>query len=211
VSMAVVFCNAYAGTWAYARMGRIHYPAGLLFAAAALPGAGMGTLLVGIIPREPFDFALGALLFALGLYLLRTPVRGPGRVATAPAPRYECSLVGALGSAYLGLASSVLGIGGGILHVPFLIRFLDFPPHIATATSQMVLGVVSFTALIAHLIQGSLTPVLVPTACIALGVTMGAPVGASLSAHLRGPALVRVLALALCAVAARLLWRYVHA
>jgi uncharacterized membrane protein YfcA len=212
VSMAVVFCNAYAGTWAYARMGRIDYPAGLLLATAALPGAWLGTMVVGIIPREPFDLALGGLLVALGLYLMINPTRST-RLPVGPKPTTwaDRSLVGAIGSAYLGLLSSILGIGGGILHVPFLIRFLDFPPHVATATSQMVLGVVTCTSVLVHFLQGSLGPVLMPTACIALGVTMGAPVGAALSARLRGPLLVRLLALALCAVAARLLWRFLRA
>ena len=56
-------------------------------------------------------------------------------------------------------------------------------------------------------VRSELDSVLVPTAFLALGVMMGAPVGAALSGWLRGPRLVRLLALALCLVAGRLLWR----
>jgi uncharacterized membrane protein YfcA len=211
VSLTVVFFNAYAGTWAYARLGRINYPAGLLFAAAALPGALLGTLVVAVIPRDPFDVIFGILLLALGLYMVIQPIRGPRSAVPHPgaARTWERrSLLGSIGSAYLGVLSSVLGIGGGILYVPFLIRFLDFPPHAATATSQFVLALGSCTAMVAHLLQGSLDGQYARTACLALGVMLGAPIGALVSERLGGSLLVRLLALSLCAVAGRLLWRF---
>jgi uncharacterized protein len=37
ISLAVVFLNAMSGSYAYARMKRIDYKAGLLFAAATIP------------------------------------------------------------------------------------------------------------------------------------------------------------------------------
>jgi len=46
ISLAVVFFNAYSGTIAYMRMGRIDYRAGTLFSLAGLPGAVLGTMLV---------------------------------------------------------------------------------------------------------------------------------------------------------------------
>src|SRR5438105_15096363 len=54
VSLAVVFFNAYSGTIAYMRMGRVDYWAGALFTAAGLPGAVVGTLLVHEMPRSLF-------------------------------------------------------------------------------------------------------------------------------------------------------------
>jgi uncharacterized protein len=212
VSLTVVFFNAYAGTWAYGRLGRIDYPAGLRFAAAALPGAWLGTLVVGAIPRHPFDLAFALLLLVLGLYLIVRPVRSPPKSSLprgAAWTRERRAVVGSIGSAYLGVLSSLLGIGGGILQVPFLIRFLGLPPHVATATSLFVLAQVTCTAMVAHLVQGSLEGFLIPTACLALGVMMGAPLGAAVSGRLQGPLLVRLLALALCAVAGRLFWRIV--
>src|SRR5262245_57150923 len=46
MSLTVVFFNAYAGVWAYARMGRIDFASGALFAFAGLPGALLGTYVV---------------------------------------------------------------------------------------------------------------------------------------------------------------------
>lgn len=210
MSLTVVFFNAYAGTWAYARMGRIDYAAGLLFALAGIPGALLGALIVTAIPRGPFDVAFGLLLFALGGWLILQPMRSvlqDGRPHDMNEDRQ--ALIGAIGSAYLGLLSSLLGIGGGTLHVPFLVRVLHFPPHIATATSQFVLVLVTAAAMLLHVLRGELNDVLATTAYLALGVMLGAPVGAALSQWLRGPLLIRLLAFALIIVAARLLWRFV--
>ncbi len=213
ISLTVVFFNAYAGTWAYARMGRIDYRAGLLFAVAGIPGALLGTWVIAYVSRGPFDLTFGLLLLGLSVYLILRPVHpGFGSLDGFESRKRlakDGSLLGSIGSAYLGLLSSLLGIGGGILHVPFLIRILRFRPHVATATSQFILALTSLTAAISHLLGGRLNSVLGPTAFLALGVMMGAPVGASISGLFRGPALVRLLALALGAVAIRLLWRLV--
>jgi uncharacterized protein len=44
VSLAVVFFNAFSGSIAYGRLRRIDYRTGLIFPAAALPGAVLGAL-----------------------------------------------------------------------------------------------------------------------------------------------------------------------
>jgi uncharacterized membrane protein YfcA len=210
MSLTVVFFNAYAGTWAYARTGRIDYPAGIRFALAGIPGAVLGTWVVHLIPRKPFDFAFGVTLLAVGVFLIVHPMRRgnspSGSTDADPRAARRRSRLGSIGSAYLGLISTLLGIGGGILHVPFLVRVIGYAPHIATATSHFVLAIVAFTASLAHLLRGELEGVMMPTAFLALGVMMGAPVGAVFSTVVRGPLLLRLLAVALCAVALRLLW-----
>ena len=45
ISLGVVFFNAYSGTVAYVRMGRVDYRSAVLFSAAGLPGAVVGVLL----------------------------------------------------------------------------------------------------------------------------------------------------------------------
>ena len=45
-------------------------------------------------------------------------------------------LVGILLSVFVGFLSSLLGVGGGFIHVPALSRILNFPFHVATATSH---------------------------------------------------------------------------
>ena len=44
ISLAIVFLNALSGSGAYARMKRIDYKSGLIFAGATIPGAILGAL-----------------------------------------------------------------------------------------------------------------------------------------------------------------------
>lgn len=214
MSLTVVFFNAYSGSWAYALRGRIDYPSGVLFAVAGIPGALLGTWIVKMLPRGVFDSVFAALLLGLGVYLIVQPLRiaGSGEPAGKPEPWDSAGgrrtmLIGSVGSAYLGLLSTLLGIGGGILHVPFLVRVLRFSPHVATATSHFILAWVTCIGSLEHYVSGELDNVLGPTAYLALGVMMGAPVGAAFSYWLRGPGLIRLLAVALMLVGARLIWR----
>jgi hypothetical protein len=209
ISLAVVFFNAYSGTIAYMRMKRIDYRAGVLFTIAGLPGAVVGTLLVHEMPRSLFDPAFGVLLLLLGGFLVTRPlgaVRGDGEDAV-DAVSDGRTLAGSVGSAYIGVFSSLLGIGGGIIHVPFLIRVLRMPPHVATATSHFVLTFIALTATVTHVILGEFDRGLSQTMYLAVGVMMGAPLGAAVSARIQGSLIVRLLALALCGVGVRLLIR----
>ena len=210
ISLAVVFFNAYSGTVAYMRMGRIDYRSGVLFTLSSLPGAVLGVLLVHEMPRSLFDPLFGVLLVGIGSFLVANPL-GPSE--TKPAARAPVSdrrtLFGAIGSAYIAVLSSLLGIGGGIIHVPFLIRVLRMPPHTATATSHFVLTFMALAATTTHVALGELDRGLSQTLCLAVGVMMGAPLGAALSSRLQGSLIVRLLALALCLVGLRLLGRLV--
>ena len=47
---------------------------------------------------------------------------------------------------FLGFVASFLGIGGGSLVVPTLAYLLNFPVFIATATSQFIVAILTFTA-----------------------------------------------------------------
>ena len=216
MSLAVVFFNAYSGTLAYIRMKRIDYFAALLFVLAGLPGAVLGPMLAHEIPRAGFEPVFGVLMLAAGAWLAWRPL---GEVVGAPAaaPASDVSqpafqnghfntALGAIGSAYIGFVSTLLGIGGGVIQVPFLVRVLRFPPHVATATSQLVLAVLALVATLSHFALGAFGTGLEHTMVLAVGVMMGAPVGALLSTRVRGSMLVRLLSLALCAVGLRLVW-----
>ncbi|MBX6378223.1 MAG: sulfite exporter TauE/SafE family protein, partial [Clostridia bacterium] len=113
--------------------------------------------------------------------------------------------VAALLSAAVGFLSSVLGIGGGVLHVPILVQFLGFPAHVATATSHFVLAVMALAGTVTHLVTGTFATGWRRTLVLSAGVVVGAQVGARLSQRVRAEWVLRLLALALAAVGLRLL------
>src|SRR5262249_21760157 len=150
ISLAVFFFNALSGSIAYARVGGIDYYSGLLFAPAALPGALLGALTTGYIPRRLFGVLIGGLIISAAGFLFWRPDVKPEERERATAGGFERRVVEADGtehvfsysrgvgvalSFFVGYISSLLGIGGGFIHVPALVELLNFPVHIATATS----------------------------------------------------------------------------
>ncbi|MGH3001013.1 MAG: sulfite exporter TauE/SafE family protein, partial [Gaiellaceae bacterium] len=115
---------------------------------------------------------------------------------------------GALYSLGVGFLSSFLGIGGGVIHVPLLVRALGFPMHVATATSHFVLAVMAGAGTITHVLQGSFHhgQGWRRTAALSVGVIAGAQLGAHISLRLRGAVIQWLLVAALLALAARLLY-----
>ena len=106
----------------------------------------------------------------------------------------------------VGFASSFLGIGGGVFHVPILVTALGFPTHIATATSHFVLSLMSGAGVITHAFQGSyrIGNGLRRSLALALGVAVGAQVGARVSTRVPAVVIERLLAAGLALVAIRL-------
>ncbi len=218
ISLAVVVANAAAGTASYARLGRIDYRSGLLFAAATIPGAVLGALSTALFPRRTFEIAFALFLIAGSAYLVWRPLKAPAPAAAARGVRRELTdssgavhvwhfrpWVGVTISVGVGFLSSLFGIGGGIIHVPVLSHLLDFPVHIATATSQFTLAIMALAGTLVHLATGTLQDGLAPAALLALGAVAGAPLGAALSRRVHGSVIMRVLAVALGLVGVRIL------
>src|SRR5919206_4244748 len=150
ISLAVVFVNATSGSIAYARLGRIDYRTGIVFAAASAPGAVLGSLATERLPRGVFDVVFGTVLMLLALYLLVWGKAPEGH----DRPEHVNLWLGGILSFGVGFMSSILGIGGGVIHVPLLIQFLGYPAHVATATSHFILAIMSFTGTMTHLLSG---------------------------------------------------------
>jgi uncharacterized protein len=225
ISLAVVFLNATSGSVAYGWMKKTDYRTGWVFAAATVPGAVLGVFAVNWLSRWSFDLLFGTLLLGLSLYLVIFPGPETTRAVFDCIPRCRLwpvsrSLVDAKGKVYdysfcmgsgilasfvVGFVSSLLGIGGGIIHVPALIYLLHFPPHVATATSHFILAMMALTGCVTHLLQGTYSGVMSMTLTIGVGAVIGAQVGAALSHRVSGLAIVRSLGLALGVVGVRLL------
>ena len=220
ISLAAVFFNATSGSAAYARQRRIDYRSGTVFALATLPGAIGGAIVVGSVSRRLFDGIMGAMLALLALWLLageHWPLPQPRqhlesrRLTDRTGDTYEYSVPlrrGAVYSLGVGFVSSFLGIGGGVIHVPLLVRALGFPTHIATATSHFVLAIMAGTGSLTHIALGSFAHRHGVRRAIALsaGVVAGAQLGAHISLRLRGQIIQWLLAAALLALVARLFY-----
>jgi uncharacterized membrane protein YfcA len=221
VSLAVVWANTASGTAAYARQRRVDYLTGLIFAASSAPGVVAGALAVHLVPERLFVIVFALILLALGVLTLRgrrqairTPLRGWGvlrRSFEGEWGTYRWSYrvwQGALISLGVGFLSSLLGIGGGAVHVPAMIMVLHFPVEIAVATSQFVLMFMTGGATVVHLATQTLGgDQLTRAAALAAGAVPGAQLGALIARRLRPRVTMWLLGIALIGLAARLLLR----
>lgn len=207
ISLAVVFFNALSGSIGYARQKLIDYRSGLLFLAAGIPGAIIGALITSHIPRNAFDIILGLSLIAAAIAILIFGSIRPRSAAsdrTEPTPRRRT--LGITISFFVGIISSLLGIGGGIIHVPAMVYLLKFPVHIAAATSHFVLAGTSLAGTIAHLTGGEYTHGFKRTAALALGAVIGAQIGTRLAKRTPPTWIMRGLAVALILVGLRVVY-----
>jgi uncharacterized protein len=219
ISLAVVFFNALSGSGAYARMRRIDYKSALLFSFATIPGAILGVLTTAFIPRRLFNAVFGLFIMAASIFLLlqlssvQEKREGSHKhwlrrnLIEANGTNHTFSfnpIVGITLSLFVGYVSSLLGIGGGIIHVPVLIQLLNFPVHIATATSQFILAVMAFTGTTVHIVTGAFSHGIRRTISLAIGVLIGAQLGAWLSNRVHGDWIIRGLAIALGFVGIRI-------
>jgi uncharacterized protein len=225
-SLTAVVFNAAVAVYSYHQQRRIDYYTAIRFAAAMVPGALLGTLISRYIPANLFKLIFGIVLTAIAAYMAIYGQRPGGRPsgtivdeATLRAQGKTVRVVvdgdgtrsvfgyrlyqGLLLSAGVGVLSSVLGVGGGIIQVPAMISLFGAPPHIAVATSQFMLLVSAITGSASYLVQGVVD---VPTAIwLGLGGIVGARLGAAIARRVQGPVIVRALAVALLLVGARLL------
>jgi uncharacterized membrane protein YfcA len=219
VSLAAVFANVVSGSIGYSRLKRIDYRTGLMLAPATIPGAVIGALVVGAIPRTAFNAVMGsALILVSGFLLLKPggniPLGLDGRwvvsrtLVDSDGNRYQyrfnlaLAIVGSFG---IGFVSSLLGIGGGIIQVPLLTTFFGFPAHIASATSQLVQVFTTGFGTVTHIFRGDYASFVGVTIALAVGVIIGAQAGTAISRRVAGSSMIRLLAVALGLVGIRLL------
>jgi uncharacterized protein len=160
-------------------------------------GALVGGLFAFLLPEKALEILFAVLLTYTSLTMLRR-----GRAAGGPEEEtvvdeedpdepaedqfFDTSLsgagyrvksvpAGAAGSVGAGVVSALLGIGGGIVKVPVMHLVMGVPLRVATATSNLMMGITAAAGAIIYLSRGLIDPfVASPTA---LGVFVGASIG----------------------------------
>ncbi len=217
-SLFFVFLNVLSGSISYLRLKRVDVKLGLLLTVPTIPGAIIGAYLVGYIEHFMFRLIFAALLVWASLYLLIKP---KGQFDTVKTGGYGRKIIDSSGKVYTysiniplglvtsfvaGFASSIFGIGGGVLHVPIMIHILGIPVHVATATSHFILV---FTTLFGSVTHSMLNNVSFEYAILlGLGGVLGAQVGARVSGLVGDVKIKRLLGLTLLLVAVRLVLQF---
>jgi uncharacterized membrane protein YfcA len=83
--------------------------------------------------------------------------------------------LGVMGATGAGVLSALLGIGGGLVKVPLMHLAMGIPLRVATATSNLMVGITAAAGAVIYLARGEIDPYVAgPTA---IGVFVGASLG----------------------------------
>jgi len=146
-------------------------------------------------------FGVFTLIVSLQMMLRRQRADEPVSANYAPV-NYP---LGVSGSFVAGGLSALLGVGGGPLKVPLMNQGMRVPFKVASATSNLMIGVTGAASVAAYAWRGHLKLALVSP--LVVGVLGGAWVGSQLMPKVPTQVLKKLFAVVLLVVAAQMLWK----
>ncbi len=150
LSLAIVGGTSLLSVAVRTRGREIHWRTALIFGSAALGGSYLGSRLTHLVPGSVLLLSFGLLLVAVGLRMWRES----GRSEEVAHGRRRPSLMLAAGTV-VGLLTGFLGVGGGFLIVPALVRVGGLDIGQAIRTSLVVIAMGSGAGLAGHLMHGN--------------------------------------------------------
>ncbi|MGX1095532.1 putative membrane protein YfcA [Streptomyces albogriseolus] len=180
-SLFVVGVTSAVGMINHARGGRVRWRTGVLFGAAGMAGAYTGGLIGGHIPDVVLLIAFAVMMIVTAAAMLR------GRKNAGPDRAHQQLPVGRvlLDGAAVGLATGLVGAGGGFLVVPALALLGGLPMPVAIGTSLLVIAMKSAAGFAGYLssVQIDWTLTLAVTGFAVVGSFAGARLAGRVPAH----------------------------
>ena len=218
ISLVTVAVTALVGAverWWY---GQLELPTGLLFAAAGMVAAPLGSWLGTLVPPSVLLAAFAVLMLVIAARMWLKASDNVERLSPAsldagsgPACRRDpegklrmtsrCATVLTSVGLAVGVLSGLFGVGGGFLIVPALVTFASMGVPRAVGTSLLVMTLVGTAAVASQIIAGRGIPADVTTGFVA-GSIPGLFAGSFIGRRLTGPLLARIFAVAIVCVAA---------
>ena len=192
-SMLVVFINAISGTIAFVKQKKVFFKAGIPFAIATIPGAFLGSYVAHSFTGARLSLCFGCFLLVIASILMWNSFKKARSEEGFDPETFKFNRTfGICCSLIVGFIASVFGVGGGIIHVPMMIYVLNFPTHVAVATSVFILMITSISGVCSHAFMGHI--VWLPGICVGVGAFVGAQIGAIVSSKTKSNTIVRLLA-----------------
>lgn len=177
--LPVIIPTAITGVIEYARRGLIDLRSGLIVGFVGAAFSVLGAWLTSLVGGDFVLYVTAALICWMAFDMLHLALRPapPAHVVEACARRRGSrGWLAAIGVA-TGLYSGFLGVGGGFVIVPALVRFLGFDAKRAVGTSLVSVLVLAVPGTITHYLLGHID------LAIALGLSLGVIPGAMLGAR----------------------------
>ena len=214
-SLTVIIFTAVASTLNYARQKRIYWRTGLVLAVVTAPGAYLGAWLTTILSPRDLGLIFGFFLIGVAVYIiadLNNLRRSQSQETRARMSDIELIksgktlVLGAGLSFFGGLASGLLGIGGGLLVVPIMTFAMGTAIHLATATSMFTMIFTSISGVAQHYQANHINFEI--ALLLALGAIFGAQVGAYTSKRISSRNLRRVFGIVVIVSGVNMILKY---
>jgi uncharacterized membrane protein YfcA len=202
VSLVCVIVTSSAAAGVFLERHQANLRLGMLLELFTASGAIIGGLVAFLLDEQ----MLAGLFAVVLVYVAITMVRrgagdeaGEGATAVDEvgpfgiAHSFPAGIVGSVGA---GVISALLGVGGGIVKVPVMHLIMGVPLRVATATSNLMIGITASASAFVYLLRGGIDVHAVgPTAVgVFIGATLGSRLGHGVDVRLLRWLFVGVLA-----------------
>jgi len=212
-SLTTIIFTAIASTVNYAKQKRIYFRTGLILVVTTAPGAYLGAWLATIMEERLLALIFGVFLILVAtrtiISVLRKKAQDKQTIVKTDTELIHSGKIIAVGVGlgfFGGVASGLLGIGGGTLIVPIMTIALGMPIHYATATSMFTMIFTSISAVTKYY-QSNLIDFPVALT-LAAGSIIGAQVGAYTSKKISGKNLTLIFGIILIIAGANMIIKY---
>jgi uncharacterized membrane protein YfcA len=228
-SIVSVIATSIGSSSTYLRKGITNMRLGMFLEAATAAGAITGACIAGVINAKWLYFVFTFVL----LYLAYTMARLKKKAHTMAEHSDDIAMrlkldnryydeavereihygvrhtwAGFTMSGIAGMASGLLGVGGGFLKVPTMDAIMGVPIKVATTTSNFMIGVTAAASAGVYFARGDIDPFI--TAPVATGVILGSLAGTAILKHISSTRLRYAFVALLVWIAIGMFWKGVH-
>lgn len=170
---------------AYGKSKTTDVKSGILFSIGIIPGALLGAYLSRFLNQDSFG-----IVFGLFLLVIFTVLTFKNKMINEKDDLYKEKkdfkpVLGITASFFIGISAGLFGIGGGALMTPLMIIVLNFSPHVAVATSMIIIFTSSLASSVGHSVQDNILWGYAVILIIAtyIGSRTGVKINQSLNSH----------------------------
>jgi len=179
--------TAFVATMVFARNKLVDFKFCYLFLPGTILGSLLGALLSARAPRELLLGIFSVFLYGAGAFMAFSKKETPGQTAR-PLDFNLIALI-AVFSFGVGILSSLIGVGGGLVIFPFLVLYMKYPAQKAAGANAFIVAVSSLVGTAGHFASAHapLSLMLSTSAACVIGSTIGSHVTVKAS-----PAFVKI-------------------
>jgi len=215
-SLATIVITSLASSANYLKQKRVYVKAGLVLACATAPGGYIGAAITAVpVVKMWLGVIFGVFLILVAFQMVYKALSTrPIKASVMVDPAFERELLGNWRkmlqglclSFFGGMASGLLGIGGGVVLVPVMCYALDIPIQFSIPTSMFIMIFTSIFGVANHVQLGNVNAVY--AVYLGVGSVIGAQVGAYVSRRLSSKSLSFVFAAMLILASVNMILKY---